>query len=176
MSTCLTFKGKTPHVAPDVFVAPGATLIGDVTIGAGSSVWFGCVLRADVGSIVIGQRTNIQDLSCLHMTDGLSNTVVGDDVTVGHRAVLHGCTVEDGALIGMGAILLDGVVVGRDAVIAAGALVPPRMVIPAGAMVKGSPAKVVRDAMPEERMMGRVGAAHYVESARLYLPLVRTER
>ncbi|NUP05799.1 MAG: gamma carbonic anhydrase family protein [Polyangiaceae bacterium] len=176
MSGIITLETKTPIIAPNVFVAPNAVVIGDVTIGEDSSVWFGCVLRADVGSIVIGRRTNIQDLTCLHMTHGVSNTVIGDDVTVGHRVVLHGCTVEDGALIGMGAILLDGCVIGADSVIAAGALVPPRMVIPPGAMVKGSPAKVVREATAEERAMGRLGAAHYVENAKRYIPLVRQER
>lgn len=175
-STILTLNGKTPVVPAGVFVAPNATLIGDVTLAEDSSIWFGCVLRADIGFIRIGRRSNIQDLTCIHMTDGVSNTIVGDDVTVGHRVVLHGCTIEDGALIGMGAVLLDNVVVGKDSVIAAGSLVPPRMVIPPGMMVKGSPAKVVREATAEERAMGRAGAAHYVENAKLYLPLTRAER
>jgi carbonic anhydrase/acetyltransferase-like protein (isoleucine patch superfamily) len=175
-ATILTFQGKTPEVAEGAFIAPNATLIGDVRIGAGSSVWFGCVLRGDVGFIRVGERSNVQDLACIHMTDGLSNTTIGDDVTIGHGAILHGCTVEDGALIGMGAILLDGVVVGKDSVVAAGALVPPRTVIPPGSMVKGSPAKVVRAATEEERAMGRQGAAHYVAGARAYLPLVRMEK
>lgn len=175
-SPILTFDGITPHITAGVFIAPNAIVIGDVTIGASSSVWFGCVLRADVGFIRIGDRSNIQDLSCIHMTEGLSNTIVGDDVTVGHRVVLHGCTIEDGALIGMGSVLLDNVVVGRDSLIAAGSLLPPRMVVPPRSLVRGSPARVIREVTDEEREMGRAGAAHYVEKAKAYLPLTRGER
>ncbi len=176
MKNILSLEAHTPRIDPSVFVAPNAVVIGDVEIGEGSSVWFGCVLRGDIGAIRIGRRTNIQDLSCVHLTEGLSSTLVGDDVTVGHRVVLHGCTVGDGALIGMGSVLLDGVVVGEDSLVAAGSLLPPRMVVPAGSLVRGSPAKVVRPATPEERALGRSGAAHYVENAKRYIPLLRTER
>lgn len=169
MSQILELGGFTPKLHASAFVAPGAAIIGDVEIGAASSVWFGCVLRGDCGSIRIGARSNIQDLSCLHMTDGLSNTVVGDDVTVGHRVVLHGCTVGDGALIGMGSVLMDGVVVGENSLIAAGSLLAPRLVVPPGSLVRGSPAKVIRPATEEELAMGRAGAAHYVENAQRYL-------
>lgn len=176
MSSIITLAGKTPVVAEGVFVAPNAVVIGDVALAEQSSVWFGCVLRGDVGAIRVGKRSNIQDLTCIHMTDGTSDTVIGDDVTVGHGVILHGCTVGDGALIGMGAILLDGVVVGAGSVIAAGALVPPRMQIPPGSLVKGSPAKIVGQVSEQQRLLGQAGAAHYVENARRYLPLMREER
>lgn len=169
MSQVLEIGGFTPTIHTSAFVAPGAVVIGDVQIGAESSVWFGCVLRADCGSIRIGARSNIQDLSCVHMTDGISNAVVGDDVTVGHRVVLHGCTVGDGALIGMGSVLLDGVVVGENSLIAAGSLLAPRTIVPPGSLVRGSPAKVIRPATEEELVMGRAGAAHYLENAKRYL-------
>jgi carbonic anhydrase/acetyltransferase-like protein (isoleucine patch superfamily) len=161
-----------PRIEKAAFIADDAVLVGDVELGQDASVWFKCVLRADVGRISIGARTNVQDLVCIHMTDSLSNTVVGEDVTIGHAAILHGAVVESGALVGMGAILLDNVVVGAESVIAAGSVVPPRMVIPAGSMVRGSPAKVVRPLTDEERQMGRQGAAHYVENARRYARLV----
>jgi carbonic anhydrase/acetyltransferase-like protein (isoleucine patch superfamily) len=171
----ISIDGKTPRIAEGVFIAPNAYVIGDVEIGEGSSVWFGCVLRGDVGAIRIGKRSNIQDLSCIHMTDGLSNSVIGDDVTVGHGVILHGCTVGDAALVGMASTVMDNAVVGARSVVAAGSLVPPRMVIPAGSMVRGSPAKVLREATEEERAMGIAGAAHYVENAGRYLPLLRNE-
>ena len=173
MNNIITLDGKTPRVAEDAFIAPNAVLIGDVVIEAGASVWFGCVLRADVGSIRVGPRSNIQDLTTIHMTDGLSVAEIGADVTVGHGAIVHGARVGDGALIGMGAILLDNAVIGARSVIAAGSLVPPRMIVPPGMMVRGSPAKVLREASDEERAMGAIGAAHYVENARRYAPLFR---
>ncbi len=168
MSNIITLGGKTPRIAPGVWVAPNAYVIGDVEIGEGSSIWFGCVLRGDVGAIRIGKRSNIQDMTCVHMTDGLSTTVVGDDVTVGHGVILHGCSVGDGALVGMASTILDNAVIGADSVVAAGSLVTSRMVVPPGSMVRGSPAKVLREATPDERAMGRVGAAHYVENAKRY--------
>ncbi len=175
MESLLAIDGKHPVLAEGVFVAPNAVLIGDVHVDEGSSVWFGCVLRGDVGAIRIGKRSNVQDLACLHMTMGLSNVTVGDDVTIGHGAIVHGATIESGCLVGMGSILLDGVVVGEGSVIAAGALVPPRMIIPPGSMVKGSPAKIVRAATDEERRMGAAGAAHYVLGAAKYRALFQSE-
>ena len=157
-----------PQLADDVYVAPGAVVAGDVHIGAGSSVWFGTIMRGDVGWIRIGERTNLQDLSMVHVTGGNANTTIGDDVTVGHRAIIHGCTVEDRCLIGMGAILLDECVIGAGSVIAAGAVVPPGKVIPPGSMVMGIPGKVVRAVTDEQAMLGRLGAMHYVQSAKTY--------
>ncbi len=171
MSRIIPFAGKTPRIADDVFIAEGAVIIGDVTLEEGASVWFGCVLRGDIGHIRIGKRTNIQDLSCIHMTDGVSNVEIGDDVTVGHRVVLHGCSVGARALIGMGSILLDNVVVGEESLIAAGSLLSPRTIVPSRSLVRGSPAKVVREVSEEERQMGLYGAQHYVDNARRYREL-----
>jgi len=168
MANLLPYGGTVPILGRDVFIAPGAYVIGNVTIGDESSVWFGAVLRGDVGAIVIGARTNIQDLSLVHMTGGVSNARIGDDVTVGHGVTLHGCDVGHRCLLGMGSILLDGVRVGDDSVIAAGSLITPRMVIPPGSLVLGRPAKVVRPATAAERRLGIDGAAHYVENAKKY--------
>jgi carbonic anhydrase/acetyltransferase-like protein (isoleucine patch superfamily) len=164
----LPYDGVMPALGRDVFIAPGAYVIGQVTIGDESSVWFGSVLRGDVGAIVIGARSNVQDLSMIHMTFGLSRARIGDDVTIGHGVTLHGCDIGDRCLIGMGSILLDGVKVGDDCVIAAGTLLTPRMVIPPGSLVLGRPGKVVRAATAKEKLLGPDGAAHYVENARKY--------
>jgi carbonic anhydrase/acetyltransferase-like protein (isoleucine patch superfamily) len=172
MGQLLTYDGVTPSLGRDVFVAPGAYVIGRVTIGHQSSVWFGAVLRGDVGSISIGERTNIQDLSLIHMTGGVSDARIGDDVTVGHGVTLHGCDIGDRCLIGMGSILLDGVRVGEDSVIGAGSLITPRMVIPAGSLVLGRPAKVVRPATANEKRLGIDGAVHYVANAQKYRALL----
>jgi carbonic anhydrase/acetyltransferase-like protein (isoleucine patch superfamily) len=168
MPLLLPFLGKTPRIAPSAFVAENATIIGDVEIGDEANVWFGCVLRGDVGPIRVGARTNLQDLCCVHVTGGLSETVVGADVTVGHGAVLHGCAVEDGCLIGMGSIVLDNARVGATSVVGAGSLVTANKVIPPGSMAMGRPAKVLRPLSPDEAMMGRHGALGYVELARQY--------
>lgn len=164
----ITLDGKTPKLGRGVFLAPNAVLIGDVEIGDDSSVWFGCVLRGDMGPIRIGRRTNIQDLTMIHMTDGISTTSVGDDVTVGHGVILHGCAVGAAALIGMGSTLLDGVTVGARALVAAGSLVTPRTAIPEGFLARGNPAKPIRLATEDEQSMGLAGAMHYVENAKRY--------
>jgi gamma-carbonic anhydrase len=169
MATLLAMGGKAPRIAPGVFIAPNATIIGDVVIEEGASVWFGCVLRADIGSIRIGKRSNIQDLTCIHMTDGISDTEIGDDVTVGHRVILHGCKVGHRALVGMGAVVMDNADIGEESLIAAGCVVSPRTIVPAGSLVRGIPGKVIRPANEEERLMGQLGAAHYVENAKRYL-------
>jgi len=165
----LSMGGKTPVLGAGVFIAPNATLIGDIEMGEASSVWFGCVLRADIGTIRIGARTNIQDLSMAHMTHGLSNLEVGADVTVGHGVILHGCRVEDACLVGMGAIVLDNAVIGEGSLVGAGALVPPRMKVPPGSLVLGNPAKVVRPINAREKAMIEEGGAHYVENAKRYV-------
>ena len=125
-------------------------VIGDVSIGPDSSVWFGCVLRGDVHYITIGARTNVQDLSVIHVNHGANPTVLEDEVTVGHRVILHGCRVKSGALVGMGATLLDDVVVEEQALVAAGSVVSPGTVIPARKLARGVPARVVRDLTDEE--------------------------
>jgi carbonic anhydrase/acetyltransferase-like protein (isoleucine patch superfamily) len=169
----LPFAGIAPRLGRDVFVAPNATLIGDVELDDEASVWFGAVLRGDIGRIRIGKRTNVQDLACAHLTDARegvpgSETIVGDDVTIGHGAILHGCTIGDGCLIGMGSIVLDHAVIGAGSVVAAGALVPPRFIAPPRSLVRGSPAKVIREVTEAELAMGPYGAAHYAEHARSY--------
>jgi carbonic anhydrase/acetyltransferase-like protein (isoleucine patch superfamily) len=164
----LPFGPHSPRVGRDVFVAPNATLIGDVTLGDEVSVWFGAVLRGDVGRIEVGPRTNLQDLVCVHMTGDLSNTLVGADVTVGHGAILHGCSIGDRCLVGMGSVVMDNAEIGAGSVVAAGALVPPRMVVPPRSLVRGSPAKVIREVNEAEAGLGIDGAAHYVETAAAY--------
>jgi carbonic anhydrase/acetyltransferase-like protein (isoleucine patch superfamily) len=159
------YGGQAPRLHPSVLVAEGGVVIGDVEMGEGSSVWYGTIVRGDVNHVRIGARTNLQDGTIVHVTGGTHPTVVGDDVTVGHRVVLHGCTVKDRCLVGIGAVVLDGAVVGPDAMIGAGALVPPGMVVPPGKLVLGSPAKVKRDLTPEEIAFFRHSAARYVEYA-----------
>jgi len=162
------FTGIWPKVAEGVFVADTARVIGDVEIGEDASVWYGSVLRGDVGSIRVGARSNIQDLSMLHMSLGISNTVIGEDVTVGHRVVIHGARIGDGALIGMGAILLDNCEIGAEALVAAGAVVTANMKVPPRTLVVGTPAKVLRDLREEEWQQGRLLAARYVEVAKAH--------
>ncbi len=168
MPVLLTYGGKAPRLAPSAFVAEGAVVTGDVEIGDESSIWFGTVVRGDVNHVRIGARTNVQDQSVIHVTGGTHPTVVGDEVTVGHRAVLHGCTIKDRCLIGIGAIVLDGAVVGPDAMVGAGALVPPGMVVPPGKLVLGAPARVKRDLTPEEIASLRTSAARYAGYAATY--------
>jgi carbonic anhydrase/acetyltransferase-like protein (isoleucine patch superfamily) len=141
------YGGRTPTVPSSAFVAPTAVVVGDVVLGDHASVWYGAVLRGDVGPIHVGSRTNIQDLCVLHTTRGRSRLVVGAEVTVGHRAILHGATIEDRCLIGMGAILLDDCVVGEESLVAAGSVVLERVVIPPRSFVAGAPA-VVRGPIP----------------------------
>jgi len=162
----LPFEGKRPSLAPGAWVAPGAVLIGDVSLGRDSSVWYGCVLRGDVNSIQIGARSNVQDASVIHVTRARYVTVVGDEVTVGHRAVVHGCQVGDGALIGIAATVLDGAVIGEGALVGAGAVVTPGKNIPPRSLVVGTPARVVRMIEDEELEVQRARTLHYVTLAR----------
>ena len=168
MATILPYGGKAPRLAASAFLAEGSVVVGDVEIGDASSLWFGAIVRGDVNHVRIGARTNVQDQSMVHVTGGTHPTVVGDEVTVGHRAVLHGCTVHDRCLIGIGAIVLDGAVVGPDAMVGAGALVPPGMVVPPGKLVLGAPARVKRDLTPEELASLRSSAARYAGYAAVY--------
>ena len=165
----LPFGEASPRIAGDCFVADTARVIGDVELGAQTSIWWGAVVRGDVMWIRIGQRVNVQDLSVLHVTSKKHPTIVGDDVTIGHRAVLHGCTVEPRALIGMGAIVMDGAVVGEEAMVGAGALVSPGTMIPPRMLALGSPAKVVRPLREDELTYLRQSAAHYATLAATYL-------
>ena len=159
------YEGSTPELGKDVFVAPGSHVIGRVFIGARSSIWYGCVLRGDVGAIHIGEDTNIQDLSMVHVTSGLQDTFIGNRVTVGHRAILHGCTVEDECLIGMGAIILDGATIGEGSLVGANALVTANTQIPPNSLVLGSPGKVIKELDAKARKRFLESAEHYVDTA-----------
>jgi carbonic anhydrase/acetyltransferase-like protein (isoleucine patch superfamily) len=161
----LGLQNDRPSIHASAFVAPGASLIGRVEIGRDSSIWYNVVARADINFIRIGERTNIQDTTVLHVTHELP-VIIGDDVTVGHRALIHGCTVGNGSLIGMGAILLDAVQVGAQALVAAGAVVREGFTVPEGTLVAGIPARIVRDLTPEERARLMTSAQNYVEYAR----------
>ena len=160
--------GKTPRLADDVWIADGAVVVGDVEIGPGSSVWFGSIVRGDVNQVRVGARTNLQDHAILHVSGGTHPTAVGDDVTVGHRVTLHGCTVKDRCLIGIGAVVMDGAVIGEDSMVGAGSLVPPGMVVPPGKLALGSPARVKRDLTREEIASFRRSAASYASYAAQY--------
>lgn len=161
------YLAKTPTLGKEVFLAKGAVVLGDVRIGDFSSVWYNTVIRGDIHEIVLGHHTNVQDNCVLHVADRYG-CILGNYVTVGHSAVVHACTIQDGVLIGMNATILDGAVVGEDSIIGANAMVPQGMEIPPGSMVLGCPAKVVRPLKPEERK-GRYLAEKYVEVARHYL-------
>lgn len=158
----LPFKGKLPELHPSVFVAEGAMIVGDVTIGKDSSVWFNAVVRGDVHYIRIGERTNVQDNAVIHVTNRRFPTVIGSDVTIGHSAVVHACTINDYCLIGMGAVVLDDAKVGPYALVAAGAVVPMGMTVPEGVLVAGVPARIVRPLTEDERDYLRRSAQNYV--------------
>ncbi len=138
------FEGRAPTIAASAFIAPTAAVIGDVTIGEESSVWFHCVLRGDTNFIRIGARTNIQDGTIVHVNAGAEPTIIGDDVTIGHAAIIHACTLQDGAFVGMGALVLDGAVIESGGVLAAGSVLPPAKRIGAGELWLGNPARLVR--------------------------------
>jgi len=162
------FSTRRPEIHPETFIAEGARLIGRVLLARGASVWFNGVLRADIADIVIGENTNIQDNCAIHVDHGL-NTVLGDNVTVGHGAILHACTIGSNCIIGMGAIVLDGAVIPPDSIVAAGSLVPPRKSYPAGSMILGSPAKVARMLTAEEIAGHPRHAADYVAFWKAYV-------
>ena len=162
------FAGQSPVLHPTAFVHEGAFLIGDVELGAEVSVWPTAVLRGDMGRIRIGARSNLQDGAIVHMTTDLSDAVVGERVTVGHRAILHGCIVEDDCLIGMGAILLDNCRIGSGSIVAAGALVPMDREIPPGSLVIGSPARVVRAVSERHREIIDFSWRSYTRKARMW--------
>ena len=171
-----TFQGIKPTIAASVFLEETAVVIGDVVIGEESSVWFHAVVRGDVHSIRVGRRTNIQDLSVVHVTHDTHPTVLGDDVTVGHHVVLHGCTIKNRVLIGMGALIMDGAVIGEDCVVGAGALVTERTVVPPKSLILGAPAKVKRPVTEAELAWIRESAQNYVKYARQYLADPQTSR
>ncbi len=164
-----TFQGITPTIPKSAFIEETALVIGDVVIGEESSVWFNAVVRGDIHYIRIGARTNIQDLSILHVTHDTYPLVLGDEVTIGHHVVLHGCTVKDRVLVGMGAIIMDGAVIGEGSVVGAGALVTERTVVKPNSLILGSPAKVKRPVTQKELAWISESSQHYVRYARQYM-------
>jgi carbonic anhydrase/acetyltransferase-like protein (isoleucine patch superfamily) len=161
-------RGLFEALPGGAFKARNAIVTGEVTLGPDAGVWFGCVVRGDDAPLVIGARTNVQDLTMIHADPGAPNAI-GDEVTIGHRCVLHGVRIGTGALIGMGAVLLGGSVIGEEALVAAGAVVREGFEVPAGTLVAGVPAKVIRALAPEERKLFRQSAEGYVRKLRLYL-------
>lgn len=164
----IDYAGARPDVAPDAWVAETAVVLGNVSLGAGANVWYNAVLRGDKDRIAIGARTNVQDNVTIHLDPG-KPTIVGDGVTIGHGAIVHGCTVEDNCLIGMGSTILSGATIGRDTIVGANALVTENKVIPPGSLVVGVPAKVVRPLTPDEIAGIRRSAQGYYEHSRSFL-------
>jgi carbonic anhydrase/acetyltransferase-like protein (isoleucine patch superfamily) len=163
-----TYRGFAPQIDASAYIDRSAQVIGQVTVGERSSIWPNVTARGDVNTIQIGDDSNIQDNSVLHCDAGLFPLHIGNRVTVGHLAMLHGCTIEDDCLIGIGAIVLNGAKIGKGSVIAAGAMVPEGAEIPPDSLAMGVPAKVKRQVTPEERERFRLNALHYVEAARIY--------
>lgn len=164
----LPYRGTLPTIDPTAFIAANAVVIGDVVIGPETGIWFGCVVRGDVHEIRIGARTNIQDGTVIHVSSNIQGTYIGDDITVGHMALLHACTLESGCFIGMKACVMDGAVVETGAMVAAGALVAPGKRVKAGWLWAGIPAKPIRELSAEDLAYFPVSAQHYVELARAY--------
>lgn len=161
----LSFGGTRPRIDDTAWLAPSACVIGDVTVGAQSSIWYGAVVRGDIEPITIGARTNVQDNVTIHVTAGRYRAVIGSDVTIGHGAIVHGCTVADECLIGMGSIVLDGATIGRRCLIGAGSLLTPGQSIPPGMLVLGRPGKVIRPLTTEEIDEIASAASRYVDLA-----------
>lgn len=172
----MTFENKTPDIDSSVFVAPSADVIGEVEIGIDSSIWFGCVVRGDIHYIKIGKRTNVQDLSMIHVThftkedksDG-NPTIIGDDVTIGHRVMLHGCEIQNACLIGMSATILDGAVIGEESIVGANSLVTKDKVFPPRSLIVGSPAKRVRELNEQEVASLYKSSQNYVDYKNRYM-------
>lgn len=163
-----TFLRKEPQLGQQVYIARGAVVVGDVTLGDHASVWYNAVLRGDINRIAVGHHSNVQDNAVLHLADE-HPCLVGNFVTIGHSAIVHACTVQDECLIGMGAILLDGAVIGEQSIVGAGALVTQGTIVPPGSLVLGSPAKVVRALSQEERQRIKYWAEKYVGNAKYCL-------
>jgi carbonic anhydrase/acetyltransferase-like protein (isoleucine patch superfamily) len=166
------FRGKFPIIPDSCYISESVDLIGDVTLGENVSLWFGTIVRGDMHFITIGNRSNIQDNSVIHVTTDVSPTRIGDEVTVGHNAIIHGATIEDRCLIGMGAIIMDDVVIGEGSIVGAGAVVPPNMIIPPRSLVLGLPAKIVRQTTGEELEMIIERAQHYIDFSQEYKNLI----
>ena len=178
-ASIISIHGKTPKIHDSAFIAPGCRIIGDVEIGPDASIWYNCVIRADVNRIVIGARSNIQDGTVVHCDSPKPGreegypTIIGEDVLIGHMAMVHGCILEDRAFVGLGTIVMDGCVIESDAMLGAGALLTPNKRIEAKQLWTGRPAKYMRD-LPEPALAEmRAGVAHYVENARDHKAAIR---
>jgi carbonic anhydrase/acetyltransferase-like protein (isoleucine patch superfamily) len=173
------FEGRSPRIDPSAFIAPGARVIGDVEIGPEASIWYNCVLRGDVNRIRIGARTNIQDGTVLHVdsprpgNEAGHPTMIGEEVLIGHLAMVHGCILHDRAFVGLGSIVMDGCEIESDAMLAAGAMLTPGKRIPAGQLWAGRPARYVRQLTADDLDGMRAGVAHYVELARRHAASLR---
>lgn len=168
----LTLGEMTPQIDPEAWIAPNSVVIGNVSIGKESSIWFNVTIRGDIEFIRIGERVNIQDNVVLHVDDDFP-LIVGNNVTVGHSALLHGCTIEDNVLIGMGAVVLNGAIIRKGAQIGAGAVIPPGMEVPENMMALGVPAKVKRELLPQEHERKVYGVNHYVNNAKRFKTSLR---
>ena len=166
------FRGKSPIIPDSCYISESVDLIGDVTLGENVSLWFGTVVRGDMHFITIGNQSNIQDNSVIHVTTDVSPTRIGDEVTVGHNAIIHGATIEDRCLIGMGTIIMDDVVIGEGSIVGAGAVVPPNMIIPPRSLVVGLPAKIVRQTTDKELKMIIERAQHYIDFSQEYKKII----
>ena len=164
-----TFQGIKPTIPQSCFIEETAVVIGDVVMGEECSAWFHAVIRGDVNYIRIGNRTNVQDLCMLHVTHDTHPLIIGDDVTIGHNVVLHGCTIHNRVLVGMGAIIMDGAVIGEDSVVGEGALVTEGTIVPPKSLILGSPAKVKRPVTEQELAWIRESAQNYIRYSRQYL-------
>jgi len=165
----LQYLGKEPKIGKEVFIAEGAKVIGDVTLGDHVSVWFNSVVRGDVNYIKIGENSNIQDNSVLHVTTATAPLNIGKNVTVGHNVILHGCTIEDNCLIGSGAIIWDGAIIGNGSIVGAGAIILANFKAPSRSLILGAPAKIKRDVPEEQFEKILISAKHYVKYAQNYM-------
>ncbi|WP_066305028.1 gamma carbonic anhydrase family protein [Bacillus sp. FJAT-29814] len=168
----IPYNGKSPEIHDSVFVAPGAYLIGDVQIGKDSTVWFNAVLRADDGPIIVGERCSIQDNSTIHLYEGFP-VIIGDDVTVGHNVILHGCKIGNRSIVGMGSTLLDNVEVGEECIIGANTLLAGGIKIPPRSLVLGSPGKVVRELTEKDLQMLQMSSTHYVQKGKDFREILK---
>ncbi len=162
MATILPVRGNKPEFPDSCWLAPNATLIGDISMGENCTVWFNAVLRGDVNSIIIGDKVNIQDGAVIHCTYEKTKTIIGDNVSIGHNAIIHGCVIKDEVLIGMGAIVMDGAVIGKNSIIGAGAVVTQNTQVPPGSIYVGNPAKFLKETSPEAAEVFMRTANNYV--------------
>jgi gamma-carbonic anhydrase len=170
--TIIPFGGHVPKVAEDAFIAPGVTLIGDIEIGARSSIWYGCTVRGDVNKIRIGEGSNLQDNSVIHVDSGGLATIIGDNILIGHQCLIHACELQTGSMVGMQSCVMDGAVVESDAMVAAGSLVTPGKRILSGQLWGGRPAKYMRDLSKEDIQSMHHGTRTYAEFAQSHLAAV----